>query len=51
MDVQAPMDWRALCKAASTEQDTEKLIKLAQQINEALLSQLSPAPPPQSDKS
>ncbi len=29
-------DWRELCKAASQEQDSEKLLALVNQINDAL---------------
>lgn len=36
MEAQA-QDWRALSEAASREQDPEKLIRLVEQLNRALL--------------
>ena len=30
-------DWRVLCKAASQEQDPEKLIELVEELNRVLL--------------
>jgi hypothetical protein len=36
MDQDRPKDWRELCKAAATELDPAKLMKLVSEINTAL---------------